>query len=51
MNDWVTEKFKTQMRLRAVLAQGLLVPEIIDLSDTKAGALLEKAGLFSNCWK
>lgn len=38
----VYERFKNQMAEGGVISQGLLVPEIIDLNDTAAGALLEK---------
>lgn len=43
----VYERFKNQMAEGGVVSQGLLVPEIIDLSDTAAGALLEKSDLLS----
>lgn len=42
----VYERFKAQMKEGGVAAQGLLVPEIIDLSDVRAQALLERADLF-----
>ena len=42
----VYERFKTQMHEGGVAAQGLLVPEIVDLSDVRAQAVLEKADLF-----
>lgn len=42
----VYERFKAQMAEGGVKAQGLLIPEIIDLSDTRAAALLDKAETF-----
>lgn len=42
----VYERFKAQLQDGGVAAQGLLVPEIVDLSDVRAGAILEKADLF-----
>lgn len=42
----VYERFKAQMTDGSVKAQGLLIPEIIDLSDTRAAALLEKSETF-----
>jgi DNA mismatch repair protein MutL len=42
----VYERFKAQMQDGGVKAQGLLIPEIIDLSDTRANAILEKAETF-----
>jgi DNA mismatch repair protein MutL len=42
----VYERFKAQMKDGGVAMQGLLIPEIIDLSDTRAGAILEKSDLF-----
>jgi DNA mismatch repair protein MutL len=42
----VYERFKAQMKDGGVAAQALLIPEIVDLSDTRAAALLEKADIF-----
>lgn len=42
----VYERFKAQMKDGGVATQGLLIPEIIDLSDTRATAILEKADTF-----
>ncbi len=42
----VYERFKAQMKDGGIATQGLLIPEIIDLSDTRAAAILEKADLF-----
>lgn len=42
----VYERFKAQMKDGGVATQGLLVPEIIDMSDVRAAALLEKADFF-----
>ncbi len=42
----VYERFKAQMKDGGVACQGLLIPEIIDLSDTRAAAILEKAEIF-----
>jgi len=42
----VYERFKAQMKSGGVQSQGLLVPEIIDLSDTRAAALLDRADWF-----
>jgi len=42
----VYERFKAQMREGGVTSQGLLVPEIIDMNDVRAAALLEKSALF-----
>ena len=42
----VYERFKAQLKDGGVAAQGLLVPEIVDLSDVRAAAVLEKADLF-----
>lgn len=42
----VYELFKAQMKDGGVATQGLLVPEIIDMSDVRAAALLEKADFF-----
>ena len=42
----VYERFKAQMKDGSIATQGLLIPEIIDLSDTRAAAILEKADLF-----
>lgn len=42
----VYERFKAQMQEGGVAAQGLLVPEIVDLSDVRAQAVLEKSDLF-----
>jgi DNA mismatch repair protein MutL len=42
----VYERFKAQMKDGGVAAQGLLVPEIVDLSDVRAQAVLEKSDLF-----
>lgn len=42
----VYERFKAQMKDGGVASQGLLVPEIIDLSDVRAQGLLEKSDLF-----
>ncbi len=42
----VYERFKAQMQDGGVACQGLLIPEIIDLSDTRAAAILEKAEIF-----
>jgi DNA mismatch repair protein MutL len=38
----VYEKLKAQMAKGAIAAQGLLVPEIVDMEDTRAAAILEK---------
>lgn len=37
------ERFKTQLRDGKIESQGLLTPEIIDMEETQASALLEKA--------
>ena len=42
----VYERLKSQMENGGVVAQGLLVPEIIDLDDTKINALLEHTQFF-----
>jgi DNA mismatch repair protein MutL len=42
----VYERFKAQMKDGGIATQGLLIPEIIDLSDTRAAAILEKADMF-----
>jgi DNA mismatch repair protein MutL len=42
----VYERFKAQLKDGGVAAQGLLVPEIVDLSDVRAAAVLEKTDLF-----
>jgi len=42
----VYERFKAQMKEGGIATQGLLIPEIIDLSDTRAAAILEKAETF-----
>ena len=42
----VYERFKAQMKDGGVAAQALLIPEIVDLSDTRAAALLDKADIF-----
>lgn len=42
----VYERFKAQVKEGGVASQGLLVPEIIDLSDVRAQAILEKSALF-----
>lgn len=42
----VYERFKAQLKNGGVAAQGLLVPEIVDMSDTRAGLLLERAEWF-----
>ncbi|PZQ45381.1 MAG: DNA mismatch repair endonuclease MutL [Micavibrio aeruginosavorus] len=41
----VYERFKAQMKDGGIASQGLLVPEIIDMSDVRIHALLEKADL------
>ncbi len=38
----VYERFKAQMEAQGIEKQGLLTPEIVDLSDTEAAALLER---------
>lgn len=42
----VYERFKAQMADGGIATQGLLIPEIIDMSDTRINALLEKSDLF-----
>ncbi len=42
----VYERFKAQMAEGGIARQGLLVPEIIDMDDTRIAALLEKSDLF-----
>lgn len=42
----VYERFKGQMAAGGVESQGLLVPEIIDMSDVRAQGLIDKAGSF-----
>lgn len=42
----VYERFKAQMKDGGIATQGLLIPEIIDLSDTRAAAIVDKAGMF-----
>ena len=39
------ERFKAQMAQGGVTRQGLLVPEIIDMDDTRIAALIEKSDL------
>lgn len=43
----VYERFKTQMESGAIPSQGLLVPEIVTLTDHHVSALLEHADLFA----
>lgn len=43
----VYERFKGQMSQGRLESQGLLVPEIIDMSDVRSAALLEKGELFT----
>ncbi len=43
----VYEKFKTQMEDGGIASQGLLVPEIVDMDESRAAFLLEKSDLFS----
>ncbi len=42
----VYERFKAQLADGGIATQGLLIPEIIDMSDTRSNALLDKADLF-----
>ncbi len=42
----VYERFKAQIAEGRIARQGLLVPEIIDMDDTRIAALLEKSDLF-----
>ena len=42
----VYEQLKADMASGAVPSQGLLVPEIVSLTDTQAAALLERAAMF-----
>ena len=42
----VYERFKAQIAEGGIARQGLLVPEIIDMDDTRIAALLEKSDLF-----
>ncbi len=42
----VYEKFKSQMADGAIAAQGLLIPEIIDMDDVRIATLLEKTETF-----
>lgn len=42
----VYERFKAQMKDGGIATQGLLIPEIIDLSDIRAAAILDKADVF-----
>lgn len=39
------ERFKTQMNEGGITRQGLLVPEIIDMDDTRISALMEKSDM------
>lgn len=43
----VYEKFKAQTANGGIAAQGLLIPEIIELGDTAAAAILEKTDVFT----
>lgn len=44
----VYEKFKHQLADGGIEAQGLLVPEIVDMDDSAAGRLLDKAEMLAN---
>ncbi|MFA5592735.1 MAG: DNA mismatch repair endonuclease MutL [Micavibrio sp.] len=44
----VYERFKNQMKEGGIAAQGLLVPEIIDMDEVRAALLLERGEEFKN---